>query len=186
MRRLLVITGDLATGKSTFSEILSERYHVNVFTKDKIKEILADTIGFADREENLKLSGAAVELLTFLFSSFTKLGGPLILEANFHREELERLQEMAAASHYEVLVLVLRGDLSVLHRRYLNRMQNENRHPAHLSNPIDQFEHFKKYTESARAEGISGNIIRIDATDLSYQTDEALLAKLDRFMEFKN
>lgn len=55
-----------------------------------------------------------------------------------------------------------------------------------MSNTIDIFDHFKEYTESARAEEIGGNIIHIDATDFSYQTNETLLAELDRFMKFKD
>ena len=44
MKKLLLITGDLATGKSTFSDILSKRYDTVAFTKDTIKEVLGDTI----------------------------------------------------------------------------------------------------------------------------------------------
>lgn len=46
MKKLLLITGDIATGKSTFANILSKRYHTNMFFKDSIKEVLGDTIGF--------------------------------------------------------------------------------------------------------------------------------------------
>ena len=56
MKKLLLITGDLACGKSTFGEILAKRYNSATFYKDKIKEILGDTIGFANREENIRLS----------------------------------------------------------------------------------------------------------------------------------
>ena len=52
MKKLLLIMGDLATGKSTFANILSKRYDTNVFFKDSIKEVLGDTIGFSNREEN--------------------------------------------------------------------------------------------------------------------------------------
>lgn len=52
MKKLLLITGDIATGKSTFANILSKRYHTNMFFKDSIKEVLGDTIGFSNREEN--------------------------------------------------------------------------------------------------------------------------------------
>lgn len=45
MKRLLILTGDVAAGKSTFAEILSKRYQTNVFYKDKIKEVLGDVIG---------------------------------------------------------------------------------------------------------------------------------------------
>ena len=54
MKKLLLITGDLATGKSTYAKILSKRYDTNVFFKDSIKEVLGDTIGFSNREENKK------------------------------------------------------------------------------------------------------------------------------------
>ena len=38
MKKLLLITGDLATGKSTFAHMLSRRYRIPVFCKDTIKE----------------------------------------------------------------------------------------------------------------------------------------------------
>ena len=182
MNKLLLITGDLATGKSTFSEILSRRYHTIVFTKDSIKEVLGDTIGFSNREENLKLSDATVGLMQLFFSGFAKLDMDLILEANFHRKEVERLYEIADNYRYDVLVLELRGDLHILHERYLNRIYHENRHPVHLSTTCDIFEDFKEYVEAARAEMIEGNIIHIRADDFSYQKDEKLLKKIDAFM----
>ena len=182
MKKLLLITGDLATGKSTFSDILSKRYDTVVFMKDTIKEVLGDTIGFANREENLKLSKATMELMIFAFSQFAKLDKDLILEANFHKADLERLHEIATAHNYEVMVLVLRGDVNILHKRYLNRIHNENRHPVHLSTTFDVFEDFRKYVETYRNEEITGNILEIDANDFSYQQDENLLAEIDWFM----
>lgn len=98
MKKLLLIMGDLATGKSTFANILSKRYDTNVFFKDSIKEVLGDTIGFSNREENKKLSRATMELMFFIFSEFEKLDKNLILESNFHTIELETLHKMEASS----------------------------------------------------------------------------------------
>lgn len=88
MKRLLLITGDIAAGKTTFSNQLAQRYSVAVFQKDTIKEILGDNIGFLDREENKKLSNAAVQLMAHLFWQIAQTGSDLILEANFHGSEL--------------------------------------------------------------------------------------------------
>ena len=140
MNKLLQIMGDLATGKSSFAEILSRRYQTNMFGKDSIKEVLGDTIGFANREENLKLSKATMELMMFLFSESAKLNQSLILESNFHTAELECLHELAKKHGYEVLTLVLRGNVDILHQCYLYRMKNENRHPVHLSTTLDVYE----------------------------------------------
>jgi len=180
--KLLLIMGDLACGKSTFANILSKRYNINFFGKDSIKEVLGDTIGFTNREENLKLSSATMQLMFFLFSEFTKLDKPLILESNFHTNELETLQDTAQKQGYEVLTLVLRGDVEILYQRYLHRAQNENRHPVHLSTTLDVFESFKTYLERSRKEEIPGEILEIDTNDFSYQSNKTILERIDKFM----
>ena len=164
MKRLLILTGDVAAGKSTFAEILSKRYQINVFYKDKIKEVLGDVIGFSNREENLKLSDAAVQLMIRTFEEFAKLEKSLILEANFHKRELQQLQDIAKTYDYEVMTLVLEADL-------------------HMSARQDRFEDFKDYVECARKEGTVGTVIKICADDFSYRTDEELLQKIDCFMK---
>lgn len=183
MKKLLLIMGDLATGKSTFANILSRRYDTNVFFKDSIKEVLGDTISFANREENLKLSNATMELMFFIFSEFGKLNKNLILESNFHTSELEKLHKLAVDSNYEVLTIVLRGDVEILYKRYLNRMYNENRHPVHLSTTLDIFDDFKGSIERLRSEKIPGNSLVINADDFLYQTDNGILEKIDAFMK---
>ena len=109
MKRLLILTGDVAAGKSTFAEILSKRYQTNVFYKDKIKEVLGDV---------------AVQLMIRTFEEFAKLEKSLILEANFHKRELQQLQDIAKTYDYEVMTLVLEADLHILYERYMNRMKN--------------------------------------------------------------
>ena len=182
MRKLLLLTGDLATGKSTFAHILSRRYDTPLFFKDAIKEVLGDTIGFADRAENKKLSVAAVEVMGLIFSEFGALGKDLILEANFRTAELEKLHKLAETHRYQVLTLVFRSDVSLLHQRYLHRIRHENRHRVHLITTFDIFEDFCAYIEEGRAEAIPGSALHIRADDFSYQTDPALLAKIDAFM----
>lgn len=185
MKKLLLIMGDLATGKSTFAEQLSVRYDTNLFTKDSIKEILGDTIGFSNRAENLKLSQATGELMCFLFARFAKLKKDLILESNFRLAELEKLHCVAAEYDYQVLTLVLRADVQVLHRRYLNRMHHENRHPVHLCTQFNTLEGFQSYLESIRSAQIPGEVVSVNADDFSYQTDGPLLQTLDEFMKGK-
>ena len=183
MGKLLLIMGDIAAGKSTFANILSKRYDTNIFFKDSIKEVLGDAIGFQNREENKKLSKAAEELLFFIFSEFGKLNKNLILESNFHTAQIERLHKLAHENNYEILTLVLQGDVEILHRRYLNRINNENRHPVHLSKTLDNFDDFKKCADYLRKAEIIGNSIYISADDFSYQTDESILGKIDEFVK---
>ncbi|MBP3655604.1 MAG: AAA family ATPase [Clostridia bacterium] len=183
MRRLLLITGDIAAGKTTFSRILAARCHAPVFQKDTIKEILGDRIGFANREENRRLSSAAMQIMRHIFSSLAAADVPLILEANFHTEELNVLHTLAAEHGYDVLTLVLRGEPEVLYGRYLYRMNEENRHPVHLSTTLHIREDFLRTAAFIRSEHIPGHVIEVCATDCAYQTDAALLQQIDAFMQ---
>lgn len=136
MKKLLIITGDIAAGKSTFSELLSKRYSIVAFQKDAVKEVLGDSIGFHNREENKRLSDATIEIMHHIFSKVAATGNSIILEANFHEAELKKLHAIAHENEYDVLTLVLRGDAEVLYERYLFRMNRENRYPVHLSTSL--------------------------------------------------
>ena len=182
MQKLLLITGDIAAGKSTFSQILSERYCIAVFQKDTIKEILGDFIGFHNREENKVLSNTTIELMCHVFSRTALTGNDLILEANFHEKELEKLHSIADQNRYEVLTIILRGDTEVLYHRYLHRMNEENRHPVHLSTTLDVKEDFFRSAEWIRKEKVIGETLTIEATDFSYQKDPVVLGQIDSFM----
>lgn len=181
MRKLLLITGDLATGKSRFAGILSKRYGIAVMYKDRIKEVLGDTVGFANREENLKLSKATMELMTYGFSEMAMLDQDVILEANFKEDELKKILEIATQKGYETLTLVLRADMEIIYKRFTNRIENENRHPVHISG-FDGYESLKYYIELGRKQAVPGRIIEIVADDFSYQTDESLLGSIDDFI----
>ncbi len=181
MKRLLIITGDLAAGKSSFAKILSKRYCAEVMYKDRIKEILCDILGFKSREENLALSVATVELMIYHFSEIAELGYDLILEANFKEGELKKLHGIAEKKGYSVLTICLEADMDIIYRRFVNRIENENRHPAHLSG-FEGYESFAFYIEKARKEKPLGDVIKVNANDFSYQTDEKTLSQIDAFM----
>lgn len=124
-----------------------------------------------------------MELMFFIFSEFCKHGNNLILESNFHKKELEMLHNIANKNDYEVLTIVLRGNVEVLHKRYLNRIYNENRHPVHLSTTLDVFSDFKEYIECSRKEEVIGKTININANSFLYQTDRTILTTIDEFMK---
>ena len=67
MKKLIIITGDLATGKSTFADILGQKYQIPAFHKDAVKEVLSETFPFKDRSENLKLSKATMDIMKHTF-----------------------------------------------------------------------------------------------------------------------
>ena len=80
MQKIIIITGALATGKSTFSALLSDKLLVPSINKDNIKEILSDNFGFSSREENLKLSHATYEIMKYFMQRLMMESKDFILE----------------------------------------------------------------------------------------------------------
>lgn len=181
MKKLILILGDLASGKSTTADILSKKYSIPALKKDTVKEILGDTIGFANREENLRLSWATFELLLHTFDRISLTGGDLILESNFRESELERLITLAEERGYSTLSLLFTADTEILYHRYLERIES-GRHPVHLTTGFDDYEGFVRYVLPQRQIPKKGKLIRICADDFSYQTDTALFLEIEAFL----
>jgi predicted kinase len=131
--RLILIGGDIASGKSTFAHWFSKTYNIMCLTKDRTKEILADAFGFKNREENYHLSQVSFKLLYEAAKNALEAKTSLILESNFRQYELDLLKELADQYNAEITSLVFTGDPHVLYKRYLDRIAAGTRHIAHQS-----------------------------------------------------
>ena len=151
MSRLILITGDLASGKSSLADSLSLRLNTPCFKKDLIKERLVDKYGFKTREENRGLSIKAVEFMFDALNKFALNKEDIILEANFRKEELERIKEISDKNNLDVELFVLRGDIEVLYQRFLERLPS--RHIAHTSIHLEEsIDKYREYVLSQRME----------------------------------
>ena len=164
MNKLIIISGDLASGKSTLASLLSEKLHIGFLTKDKMKEILADDIGFTSRSENKRLSNASVNEMIYVFEQLAKVGGDMILEANFHTMEMGLLYRLVKKYNYQACLIYLTGDKHLLYERFMERVPT--RHPAHLSAGLtESFENYEEYIDASRSEDMVFPVNRIDMTD---------------------
>ena len=182
MQRLIVITGDLAAGKSTLAMALSARYQIPFITKDALKEIACDIIGYSSREENRELSIVATGDMIYFFKQCALANQDLILEANFRTEELNELKSIAGQYHYKVVLLVLTGDIPLLYQRFLDRLPG--RHIAHRSIHLEEsYEKFANYIISLREQDLvfTPNYLDMSNLDEDEVVEEALQIIEDEF-----
>ena len=153
MKKIIVITGDLASGKSSLADSLSLTLSIPAFKKDVIKERYCDMYGYETREENRALSIKATDYMIDAFRQFAKQGNDIILEANFRTDEMMRIKDIADEFEYDVRLIVLRGNIEVLYQRFMDRLPN--RHKAHMSLHLDEsIEKYKEYIEEQRKEDV--------------------------------
>ena len=182
MKKLILVNGDVAAGKSHLAVIIKEKFNLPLFTKDEYKEALAETHPYRNYEESHLLSLMAMNQLFNSFEECAKEGKDVVLEANFRGEHLDRLEKINKQYGYQILNIDLTGSVEVLHQRYVNRILHENRHPVHVVNDLRDFEKFKEYTLSRRNERKIGKVIIVNADDFSYQTDEKLFKQIEDFL----
>ena len=165
MKKLIIITGDLAAGKSTLAASLGAELKIPFLTKDSLKEIACDAIGFTNREENRRLSVSATESMIYMFNQMAIVDQDIILEANFRNNEIRRIKAIADEYTYTVVLLSLTGEIHLLYQRFLDRLTT--RHVAHTSLNLDMsLDRFAEYIESIRNEDMLYPVHKIDMTYL--------------------
>lgn len=178
MRKILLIGGDLASGKSTYSRFLSKKFNLTLINKDILKEILGDKIIATNREENLKLSSISFDLIEYFVKTSKD---DLIIESNFKQHEIDRL--FMYSNDNEFLTLRFTGDNKILHNRFLTRL-NDNRHYVHKSQDFTDINDFIKVQENLRCVKYFGEVINVVSTDyLDLTTNQQLITKIANFFQ---
>ena len=178
MKKIILLGGVLASGKSTYSLMLKEKYNLTTINKDRLKEILGDNIYVTNREENKKLSVISFDLMKYLLDANMNT---IILESNFKDYELKDLKEICEELKYDVLSIVFDGDNKVLHKRFLDRLE-QNRHYVHKSQDLSNIDDFIRIVDGLRNLNYFGQIINVDATTFDYQYDNELFNKIEDFI----
>jgi len=163
---VVVITGAPGTGKTTIGRYLSEQHHLPMISKDGIKEILFNRLGWKDREWSRLLSMASLDLLFYVLSVELGAGRSMIVESNFDPEfDTERFLALKRACPFFACQVVCTTDLVILAERYARRSESGERHPGHvdrvLVNEFDPLALQRRHT----ALGIGGFLVEVDTTD---------------------
>ena len=197
----ILVTGIPAAGKSTMAEVVSERLKLPVISKDAIKELLFDNVGFQSRAEKVKLGVASMEIMYYAAGQLMKAGQPFILENNFEYSSEQGIQTLLEKYRYSALTITLTGDYEVIYQRFLKRESSPDRHRGHVVNDCYP-ERKEKDPETSRSKTISyesfvrgieqrgfdafcadGRLIKVDTTDFSKINMEELFSQIAAWKE---
>jgi deoxyadenosine/deoxycytidine kinase len=123
MKNLMVIvTGTSATGKTTLSKDLSNKFKLPVINKDELKELLFDFLGTKVEEWALRLGSSSFEL-TYLFAEkLCQTGNAFIIEGNFENKYAAKtFNAIKSKYNYRILQIYCHTQVEVLYDRYMER-----------------------------------------------------------------
>jgi cytidylate kinase len=132
MRTIVVVTGAPCSGKTSVSRPLSERFDVPLLSRDDIKEMLFEEMGWSDAEWSKKLGRLSYQLLSYYVGQVLHSGGSLVIESNFSLDGLSALGLALEANGAQALTVYTRAPVDVLRARFLKRASIGTRHAGHV------------------------------------------------------
>ena len=198
MAGLILTCGLPASGKTTLARRLSRSLGIPMFSKDSMKELLFDTVGFRSRKEKAALGEGAMAILYYAAGQVLKAGGWVILENNFEQASEPGLKQLLSQHLCRYITLQLVGDQRAIYERFIARDNSPHRHRGHVVNtvypepPGKPPEYipmgFDRFVEGFTARGmeqfdIGGPRLPVDVTDFAKVDYGAAERVLRAFME---
>ncbi len=168
MKLIVLVAGVPAAGKTYFANVLSRETKLPLICKDKIKEVMWESIKWDNtvRTESRKYGNVAYDLSLLFTENLMKSGNSLIFESNFHPTYVDVLKPLIEKYDYKVVTILLDGDLKILHKRFLDRDKSAERHEGLVSNYFQDYKTFEECVASLREFSIGEKLI-IDTTILN-------------------
>lgn len=184
----ILVAGAPASGKTTLARHLGEELRLPAVSKDDIKELLFDSVGFSCREQKVALGQGSEKILYYFAARLLDAGQPLILENNFETGSQQGLKALLEPRGCRALTLLLQAEPDTLYERFLQREKSPGRHLGHVLNscyppptdaprpcPLTR----EQFLSGIKARGMLdfcfGKTLRVDAT-FPQRIDIAVLA----------
>lgn len=169
--KIIIIEGYLASGKSTFAELLSEELKIPCLIKDKFKTALCSSISIGDRRESSRFSVVTFDGMMYVAEQLLKTGVPLILEGNFvpagvkETDESEVIRRLIQKYDSMALTFKFTGDTRILYRRFTEREALPERGQANRIGRAVAYDEFCGWCHNLDPFDIGGKVVPVDTTD---------------------
>ena len=170
-RKIIVITGYLASGKSTFAQRLSSELNIPYIIKDTFKSALCASIDIDSREESSRFSAVTFDAMMYVAERHIETGNPFIIEGNFVPGGIKKTDEAgvikALLEKYNCQSLTFKfiGDTKILHKRFIKRDILPERGQANTIGYEPSYDEFNLWCHNLGDFDVSGETVAVDTTD---------------------
>ena len=170
-RKIIVIAGYLAAGKSTFARRLSAELKIPCLIKDTFKSALCASVDINNREDSSRFSAVTFDAMLYVTERLIEVGTPVILEGNFVPKGLKRIDEAGAIktlidkNNCDPLTFKFTGDTAILHNRFVKRDITPERGHANMLFYEPSLAEFDTWCHNLDPFDIGGEVVEVNGTD---------------------
>ena len=171
MKKIIIIEGYLAAGKSTFALKLSKKVGVPYLSKDSFKTALCKNIRIRNREESSMYSMITFEGILYVTEKMMEREYPIIIEGNFTPRGVKKIDEsdcirrLIDKYQYESLTFKFWGKTSVLYKRFVERENTVERGEANKMKEEFSYKDFDEWCHNLDTFDVGGKTIKINTTN---------------------
>ena len=167
-RFLIIVTGRPAAGKSTLAKQLSQELKIPLVSKDEIREVLFDRLGWDDRPWAQKLGVVSIDLMYYFAKTQLLSGGSIILDNAFDPEvTTPQIIALQAATQAKIIQIICNAESELLFNRFFERAKKGGRHPGHRGDKVaEPLRGYLARNHSPKMD-LYGQTIELDTTDFS-------------------
>lgn len=178
-KKIIIIEGYLATGKSTFALQLSKSLNIPYLIKDTFKIALCKNVSVAGRTESSIFSTVTFDGMMYVAERMLETSNPIIMEGNFVPSGVKKIDEADAIKRlidrygYTSLDFKFMGDTRVLHQRFLEREKSAERGEVNKIGMDVPYDTFNQWCHNLDNFDVGGETVRIDTTcfpDVNFNT----------------
>lgn len=188
-RKIIIVEGYLASGKSTFALQLSKVIHVPYLIKDTFKIALCESVSVADRHESSRFSAVTFDAMMYVTERMLEAGYPIIIEGNFvpagvkKTDEAMRIKQLIDQYGYKSLTFQFMGDTQVLHQRFIEREKTPERGQVNTVGSVPSYEDFDRWCHHLDGFHVGGEIVKVDTSDFQTVDFDRYFELARRFMQ---
>ena len=169
-KKIIVIAGYIASGKSTFALQLSKEMKIPCFIKDTFKSAICTGTPITNREESRRFSAATFDAIAYVSERLMEIDYPFIIEGNFvmggymKTNEGDRLKQLIDKYDYQSLTYIFWGDTHVICDRFNKREKLPERKQIQMFTELT-YEDCEKELPPLGDFTVGGKTVRVDTTD---------------------